>query len=242
MHDQTHSFQPGQPSWPAHVAGRTGAAIRSGAVPAARRLLEETRGADERQVALTRVALGRLLQEDGRRGLSHPTDPRLLRPGVGGSVAGVLVAGTFTAVPVVALTAMGVGPFAADEPVLADPAAPLGLDADWSLGAGVEETGGAGDLVTWVFGAFAVLGLLLLLAALAGLAGRVRALLVGARLERQGRAALAALPGGAVAAGEDDAVVEALYPRFAGMLTWTLPRRRGSTLHDHDPVDRPAAG
>lgn len=171
-----------------HPAPRTGAAIRTGPLRAARTLLAEADAAaspgTHRDRALARVALGRLLREDGLRGLSHPTDPRLLRPGLGGSVVGVVVAA----------------------------------------------------LLTWVVGGFALLGVLLLLTTLLTLGVRLRSVIAGGRLVHQGRQALAGLPGAADTTATEREAVEAFYPRFAGMLSWTLPRRSIGDLHDHDSV------
>lgn len=74
---------------------RVGGPGRTGPLRAARRLptVDTSGGTDvlaAREVALTRVAVGRLLREDGLRGLRHPTSLRLFRPGLLRSVAGLL--------------------------------------------------------------------------------------------------------------------------------------------------------
>lgn len=230
---------------------RTGAAIRTGPLRAARTVLAEVDAGsvDERERALTRVALGHLMRQDGLRGLSHPTDARLVRPGLLGSVVGVLVACVFTGIALVVLGATGVGPFAGDDPAASGgnaPADPFGgaptLDGDWSM-TWAEEDPGPPDAFAWVAGGFALVGLLLLLATLLTLAVRLRCVARGTRLVKEGRSALAAQPGGGATGDPTEAqVLERVYPRFAGMLSWTLPRRTSyghGGHHDHhdDPFD-----
>lgn len=160
-----------------------------------------------------RQALGGVLIADGLVGLENPLNGQKARPGLIGSMAGIVFAAIFVAIPFFMLRTVNEQEAVQTDPPMADDPFFNGTDPGFTG----SDMGGPPEFFNWVIYGFIALGALLLLSAICTTLVRVASIVFGIVLLRSGTKMVAANP----ATSEDPGVVAEAQAHLTRLLTTT---------------------